>query len=138
MKSDADMPADAKRQSNLQFRVVGILWAMTGAVLGLYAAWELCTTSYSSSATGSLLMVSGFSILAIAAGITLTRMRRLGHVLVFSVSVLTILYAMSWIFMGGVEDASSYWPVISFMTALSLYSFFVCSFTYRCRRLVNT
>lgn len=138
MRDDADMPAHAKGQPNLQLRVVGILWFMTGFVLGIDSAWELGTMSHSSSASGSVLLVSAFSVLAMAAGIMLSRMPRLGHILTFSTSTLTILYAMSWLFMGGVEDAGSYWPAISFMAALSIYSFFVCSLAYTRRHMVNT
>jgi hypothetical protein len=82
--------------------------------------------NHSSSATGSVLLVSGFSILAMAAGITLPQRHRLGRILAFSVSLLTLLYATSWLFLGGVEDAGSYWLAIAFMSALSVYSFFVC------------
>ena len=111
---------------NKHVRIVGALWAIVGAVLSVWSVWGLVTEEHFQSVVTSWLIALGPGVLAIVAGVTFGHTKLVGRVLVYIVSGLALLYALAWLFLGGVDDASSYAPAIAGGVALSIYALFAC------------
>jgi lipopolysaccharide export LptBFGC system permease protein LptF len=111
---------------NVHVRLVGILWLITGVALGAESIWGLVTEEHWQSVVISWLIVLAFAILAVVSGVSFGRTGIIGRVLITIVSILALLYSLAWLLLGGVEDASSYSPVIIGLVALSIYALFAC------------
>lgn len=112
---------------NPHVRVVSFLWTIVGATLAAWASWGLVTEDHSRSVITSWLIVFGFSVLALTAGLTFGRTNLLGRVLVCVVAVLSLLYSIAWLLLGGWDDAFGYWPAIILAVLLAIYSFVAAS-----------
>jgi hypothetical protein len=109
---------------DIHVRVVGALWVLVGLALGGLARWGLIYEEHSRTVVESWLIALAFALACIAAGFTFGRTGLLGRILVRIVSTLALLYSAAWLLLGGVDDASGYWPAIVFGTTLSIYALF--------------
>ena len=116
---------------NPHVRAVSYLWAIVAVALAAWSLLGLATDEHSRSVITSWLIALGFSVLALAAGLTFGRTDLLGRVLVRVVSVLALLYSAAWLLLGGVEDAGGYWPAIIFAVALAIYTLVAARSTAR-------
>jgi len=112
------------RTMNVHLRIVSGLWLLVGLVLTAWSVWGLATQEHLPSVVASWLLVLGFAVLAIVAGAASGYKRAMGRALVRIVSGLSLIYALAWLFLGGIEDAASYAPGIVVLVALSVYAFF--------------
>src|SRR5437762_14011877 len=108
---------------NVHVRIVGGLWLLVGLALAAWSIWGLATQDHWPSVVISLLLVLGFSVMAIVAGAVFGRTNTFGRVLIRIVSGLALIYAFAWLFLGGIDDAASYAPGIVLLVALSIYAF---------------
>ena len=106
-------------------RIVGWLWLVAGVELVGWAVWGLVTEEHSTSVVISWLIVITYGTVAIVAGALLPRGGLLGLILVRIAASLALLYAATWLLLGGVEDAAGYWPGIVIAVALSLYTLLI-------------
>jgi hypothetical protein len=114
---------------NVHVRIVSGLWLLVGLALAAWSIWGLATQEHWPSVVASWLLVLGFAVLAIVAGAEFGYRRAMGRVLVRVVSGLSLIYALAWLLLGGIEDAASYAPGIALLVALSIYAFFAAKFS---------
>ena len=110
---------------SIHVRVAGYLWILAGVALGSWAVCGLTTEEHSKSVVESWLIVLGFAVLAVVAGLTFGCTATLGRVLIRLVSIFALLYSAVWLFLGGIDDASGYAPAIAFATVLAIYALVV-------------
>jgi hypothetical protein len=110
---------------NLHVRAVSYSWTTVGLALAAWAMWGLVMGRNYTFVVKSFLIVLGFSVLAVTAGLTFGGGAALGRVLVRLVSLLALLYSGAWLLLGGVDDAPGYWPAIVAAVGLAIYSFVV-------------
>jgi hypothetical protein len=108
----------------MQVQTVRILWVFTGVALGMWSVWGLVTERTSAL---DWLIVLAFAIVAGAGGYLFGRTRLLGRVLVSIASLVSLLYALVWLFLGGAEDAFGYVVVLVPLVCLSIYALVVAS-----------
>ena len=104
-------------------RAVSFLWTGVGIALGAWAVWGLITEEHWRSVVISWLILLGFALLAVVAGVTFGTTGLLGRVLIRVVSSLALLYSAAWLLLGGLDDAPGYWPAIVVAVALAIYAF---------------
>jgi hypothetical protein len=109
---------------NSHIRLASVLWIVTGLALASWSAWGFITEGHSRSAVLSDFIVLAFAALAIIAGLTFGK-KTIGRILISITSSLSLIYALAWLFFGGVEDAGSYAPSISVMVIFSIYALYV-------------
>jgi hypothetical protein len=73
----------------------------------------------------SWLIALAFAAALLTAGATFGRTQFLGTAVLSVVSVVFILYAVAWLFLGGVEDAGNYWPALVLGLAFVVYATYV-------------
>ena len=110
---------------NVHVRLISGLWMLVGVALAGLATLDLVTEERSRSLVESSLIVLAAALVAVTAGLTFRRPGLLGRILVRFISIAALLYAAAWLFLGGVEDASGYWPSILFGVALAVYTLLV-------------
>jgi len=98
------------------------MWAIVGVSLGAWAIFGLLTEDHYRSVVESWLIVLSFACVAVVGAATFARGQPIGRWLIRVVSVLALLYAVMWLLLGGVEDASGYWPAIVVGVGLSVYA----------------
>lgn len=106
-------------------RNVRLLSVLFGVALSAWAVWGLATQNHSSSVVTSWLIVLAFAFVLVALATTFGRTQFLGNALLAVVSVVFVLYALAWLFFGGVEDAGGYWPGITLGVVFFAYANYV-------------
>jgi hypothetical protein len=106
-------------------RIIGILWSAVGLVLGALSIWGLLAQTSSGSDLASWLIVIAFAAIASMAGLTLVRGKSNGLILSRIVSVVSLLYTLSWLTLGGVDDAASLAVALAALVILSVSSLVV-------------
>lgn len=106
-------------------------WCPTvGAALLALSAWGFGTQERSWSVVQSCLIALTFGGLCCAAGITLARRLSVGLALARLVSVVSVLYSLAWLTLGGVDDAGEYAAPLLGLVALSVSSLLISRSSY--------
>jgi len=102
-------------------RNVRFLSVLFGMGLVGWSAWGLMTEPEPRSLVQLWLVILVFGTI-LGSGALLGRTRILGRVLLGFASAIIFLYALSWLLLGGIEDAGSYWPGIIVGVSFAAYA----------------
>ena len=113
---------------DIHIRIAGLLWVVVGILLGVQSIKEILVPNQFENIIISETIILLFAVLAAVGGLSLVFKKPYGRALLKIIVTLTLLYSFAWFFLGGVEDASDYTPIIVFLTALAVYPFVVNKF----------
>lgn len=91
-------------------KIVSIIWSATGFALMVWSVvelWQIGHNSYlgvNSGAFKSTLISSGFSLVCIIGALGLMFNKAWGRVIILIVAILSIVYAVGYLLLGGIED----------------------------------
>jgi len=108
-------------------RIVRVLWIATGLAFAAWGIWGLATEGHDVSVVEGQLILLVFAALAVAGGFFFGRTRVLGRLLICVASVISLLYALAWLFLGGVDDALVYVFGIIPLVCLSIYALVIAN-----------
>ncbi|MDT3735404.1 MAG: hypothetical protein ROZ00_04165 [Denitratisoma sp.] len=106
-------------------RNIRVLSIMFGFAFMAWGVWGLIAEEHSRSVVESWLIVLGFGALLVSAGATFRHDRLVGRILIGIASAVIFLYALAWLLLGGVADASGYWPGITIAIVFASYATYV-------------
>ncbi len=107
-------------------RAIGLAWVLFGLALAGWAIWGALTMPYvPAGLVVTWLMQGTCALLAAAAGVAFARGMRHGHILLRVVSILSLLYGLAWLLLGGMHDVPHYGVPLLIIGALSVYGLFL-------------
>ena len=101
---------------------IGLAWVLIGLALGVWAIWAAATTSYvPAELILTWLLQAAYAVLAATAGIAFARGAHYGRALLRIVSILSLVYSLAWLLLGGIQDVPHYAIPLLVIAALSVY-----------------
>ena len=91
-------------------RIINLIWLATGIALIIWSVielWQIGHNSYlgvSSGAFKSTLIGAGFSLICIIGALSLLFRKAWGRVIILIAAIFSIIYAVGYLLLGGVED----------------------------------